>query len=185
MSTSTNSRDPDANTDFDRDRVIRHTVTVPAGVDEVWQAWTTPSGIRSFMAPEAEVELRIDGPFRIFFDPLAPAGSRGADDMVILAFQTGQMLAFTWNAPPHLPEVRRQRTHVVVRFAAIHKTETKVTLHHDGWGAGGEWDQAFTYFSQAWPKVLASLQQRFIAGPVDWTGRIEQLRRHHTQNPTP
>lgn len=185
MSSSANSPSPGANPDFDRERVIRHSITVSAGVEEVWQAWTTSSGIRSFMAPEAEVELRVDGPFRIFFDPLAPAGSRGADDMLILAFQAGQMLAFTWNAPPHLPEVRRQRTHVVVRFAVINGTETKVTLHHDGWGTGGEWDLAFAYFSQAWPRVLASLKERFIEGPVDWSGRMEQLRQYHAQSPKP
>ena len=35
--------------------------------------------------------------------------------MRILAFQEKKMLSFTWNAPS-LPEARKQRTHVTLRF---------------------------------------------------------------------
>ena len=86
-----------------------------APVDAVWQAWTTSEGIRSFFAPDARVEARVDGPFEIYINPLAPPGQRGADDMRILALQDRKMLTFTWNAPPHLPEARAQRTYVTVR----------------------------------------------------------------------
>jgi uncharacterized protein YndB with AHSA1/START domain len=99
--------------------------------------------------------------------------------MRILAFQERRMLAFTWNAPPSLPEARKQRTHVVVRFETAGDTVTTVHIHHDGWGTGGEWDKAFVYFSQAWPKVLANLEKRFASGPLDWTPWLEQMRALH------
>ena len=151
------------------DRAIRGEVVVDASRDEVWRAWTTEEGIRSFFAPSGYVELRVDGPYEIFFDPQAQPGRRGADEMRILAFQAKKMLAFTWNAPLHLPEVRKQRTHVVLRFQEVAKERTKVTLFHDGWGEGGQWDQAFQYFQRAWLKiVLPRLQYRFQVGPVDW-----------------
>lgn len=45
-----------------------------------------------------------------------------------------------------------------------------VTLIHTGWGEGGEWDDAFTYFERAWGDiVLHRLQHRFENGPVDWS----------------
>lgn len=79
------------------------------------------------------------------------------------------MLSFTWNAPPHLPNVRPQRTHVVVRFKELDPGHTQVTLTHDGWGAGEEWDQAFDYFTEAWGEVvLPRLRYRFAIGPLDW-----------------
>lgn len=157
------------------ERAIEAEIQVPAPPAEVWRAWTTSEGIRTFFAPEARVELRVDGPFEIFMNPLAEPGQRGADGMRILAFQPERMLAFTWNAPPHLPAARAQRTHVVIRLFPA-DGGTRVTLHHDGWGEGGEWDQAFQYFAKAWPAVLGNLKKRFESGPRDWTEWMAQMR---------
>ena len=35
-------------------------------------------------------------------------------------------------------------------------------------GEGGEWDKAYSYFSNAWRWVLGMLEYRFNNGPVDW-----------------
>ena len=89
--------------------------------------------------------------------------------MRVMSVQQMKMLSFTWNAPPALSTVRRQRTHVVVRFFA-EEAGTRVTLHHDGWGSGGEWDEAYDYFGRAWKQiVLPRLKYRFEYGPVDWS----------------
>jgi uncharacterized protein YndB with AHSA1/START domain len=150
-------------------RAIRGEVIVEAGLDEVWNAWTTPEGLKSFFAPDCKVELRVDGPFELFFDPKAEPGQRGGEGVRFLAIQPKRMLSFTWNAPPHLAEARKQWTHVVIRFFELKLERTKVTLVHDGWGAGDQWDRAFEYFQRAWIRVvLPRLQYRFSIGPVDW-----------------
>jgi uncharacterized protein YndB with AHSA1/START domain len=142
---------------------------VPADLEAVWEAWTTEEGIRSFFAPDACVELKVNGAYEMYFDPGAEPGSRGAEGVRILALHPGKMLAFTWNAPPHLPEVQGQWTHVIVRLRRLEADRTEVTLHHDGWGTGGQWDRAFEYFQRAWGQVvLPRLQYRFSIGPVDW-----------------
>lgn len=152
-----------------QERSLVKTATVKATVDEVWNAWTTTEGIVSFFAPEARVEARPGGPFEVYINPYAKPGMKGADGMVFLALQDKQMLSFTWNAPPHLPEVRRQRTSVTVRMKPAREGATEVRLVHSGWGDGGQWDQAFAYFDRAWGNVLANLEKRFATGPVDWT----------------
>jgi uncharacterized protein YndB with AHSA1/START domain len=158
------------------ERAIDREVVVPAKVDAVWQAWTTSDGIKSFFAPDAKVELRVDGPFEVYINPYAPPGMKGADDMRIIGFQPQRMLSFTWNAPPSLPEARANRTIVILRFEPVGDAQTRVTLHHVGWGDGGEWDKAFAYFSNAWPNVLGNLQKRFASGPVDWTVWLARRR---------
>jgi uncharacterized protein YndB with AHSA1/START domain len=150
------------------DRVLEKQATVEATIPRMWDAWTTEEGIKSFFSPACNVELKVDGPFEILFDPGAEPGSRGAEGCRILAFQPEKMLAFTWNAPPHLAEVRKQWTHVVVRFKEAGLGSTSVTIRHDGWGEGGEWDQAFEYFDRAWEVVLRWLGYRFERGPIDW-----------------
>lgn len=161
------------------ERALDKQVVVKATPAQVWAAWTTREGITSFFAPEAEIEARVGGAFHIHIDPLAAPGSRGADDMRYMALQEPRMLSFDWNAPPSLPEARRQRTFVVLRFEPVSATETRVSLHHTGWGDGGEWDKTYQYFDQAWGVVLGNLQTRFETGPKDWTGWLAQLRQWH------
>jgi uncharacterized protein YndB with AHSA1/START domain len=159
------------------ERALDKEVVVAAGVDRVWDAWTTREGITSFFSPDARIEPRVGGAFQIYMDPRAEPGMKGADDMRYLALQPRRMLSFDWNAPPHLAEVRQQRTLVIVRFEAVGETSTKVTLHHVGWGDGGEWDQAYAYFDRAWGFVLGNLKVRFEKGPIDWKPWLDQLQK--------
>jgi uncharacterized protein YndB with AHSA1/START domain len=159
-----------------QERALNKEVVVAAPIDKVWEAWTTKAGIESFFAPEAVIDARVGGNFQIHINPLAPAGEKGADDMRFMALQAPKMLSFDWNAPPSLPQARKQRTFVIVRLAAVDDKNTKVSLHHTGWGDGGEWDKAYGYFDAAWGSVLANLKKRFDAGPVDWAPWMAQLK---------
>lgn len=153
----------------DSERVVKAEVILLAGIEAAWEAWTTEAGVKSFFAPACKIELRVGGAYEIFFNPNAAPGERGGEGNVILAIQPKNMLAFTWNAPPHLPNVRQQHTSVVLRFKEIAAGQTKVTLIESGWGEGEEWDQAFAYFNRAWQEiVLPRLHYRFATGPVDW-----------------
>jgi uncharacterized protein YndB with AHSA1/START domain len=170
------------------ERAIDKDVLVDASVDRVWEAWTTRAGIIGFFAPDAEIDPRVDGAFHIFIDPYAPPGEKGADTMRYLALQPKTMLSFDWNAPPSLPKIRQQRTVVILRFAAA-GTQTRLTVHHVGWGDpngvdGAEWDATFRYFDRAWDKVLGNLQKRFAAGgkPIDWTDWLKDLKEMHDAN---
>lgn len=152
------------------DRVLRGEVTVAAPVENVWNAWTTEEGIRTFFARDAHVEPRVDGAYEIFFHPAAPPGERGADGMRILVFERERRLAFTWNAPTAQPVARAQRTVVTLDFADAGGGHTRLRFTHSGWGDGPHWDRAYEYFDEAWNGfVLPSLVRRFEKGPIDWS----------------
>ena len=165
------------------ERAIDKEVVVAAPVEAVWQDWTTKAGIESFFAPEAEIEPRVGGAFHVHIDPYAEPGMKGADDMRFMALQPMKMLSFDWNAPPSLPQARQQRTFVIVRLFDVDAKTTRVTLHHVGWGDGGEWDKTFAYFDRAWGNVLTNLKKRHETGPQDWREWREQLRRMHAAPP--
>ena len=150
------------------DRVLIKRIDVKASLDEVWQAWSTSEGAQTFFAPDALIELRLDGPYELYFMQDAPAGQQGSEGCRILSFVPGEMLSFTWNAPPHLPDVRKQRSFVVLRFEKLPDGLVRVNMHHRGWGEGEQWDQAYAYFDRAWDIVLSRLKQRFQEGPIDW-----------------
>ena len=167
------------------ERAIDKEVVVSATLEQTWVAWTTRDGIVSFFAPDAKVEARVGGAFQIYIDPGASPGAKGADDMRFLALQPMKMISFDWNAPPSLPEARAQRTFVVVRFTPIDDKSTRVTLHHTGWGDGGEWDRAYGYFDRSWGNVLANLKKRFEQGPQDWSAWLKQLQVWREQQAAP
>jgi uncharacterized protein YndB with AHSA1/START domain len=157
------------------DRILRVEMVLPAPVADVWQAWTTEEGVRTFFAPGARVEPHVDGAYDILFFPNRPEGQRGAEGMRILGFEPMRRFAFTWNAPPQFPGARAQRTEVVLEFEANGERETRLRFTHRGWGNGGEWDAAYAYFDDAWRAVvLPRLKQRFDEGPIDW-GALPEL----------
>ena len=147
---------------------IRKAVIVPAPVDTVWDAWTTEKGVITFFAPEASVELAVGGNYEMYFAPDQPKGLRGGEGCKILSFVPGEMLSFTWNAPPSLPQVRKEFTWVVLYFKALENNKTQVSMIHLGWQVGEEWQKALQYFDKAWEVVLGRLQYRFQNQPIDW-----------------
>jgi uncharacterized protein YndB with AHSA1/START domain len=160
------------------DQTIRLEIVVNAPVEKVWRAWTTRDGIRSFFAPDCNIDLRVLGKYDILFVPSAPAGLRGAEDNLILAIQDGKMLSFTWDAPPDFPDIRKQRTSVVVRFVAIGPGKTKVLFTQSGWGEGEEWNKVHDYFVIAWREVvLPFLKYSLEVGPIDWTNPPKRLEK--------
>ena len=149
-------------------KTIHSEILIQAPVDVVWRAWTTETGCRRFFAPQCRVELEIGGAYEMLFMPENPAGTRGGEGCTILAIEPQRFFSFTWNAPPNMPEIRRQFTHVSLYFSP-EQENTRLLLHHDGWGTDSAWTAAFAYFEKAWSKVvLPRLQYRFEQGPVDW-----------------
>ncbi|MDM7914985.1 MAG: SRPBCC domain-containing protein [Candidatus Eisenbacteria bacterium] len=149
---------------------IHTEAVVPAPVSEVWRSWTTSEGVKAFLT-DANVELRVGGPFEFYFLPDAPQGARGSEGCTVLAYEPEKMLSFSWNAPPEFGPLREQHTWVVVRMQPEGEKATRVSLTHLGFEelAAGDppnrdgWAEIRTYFDNAWPNVLAALVQHFEA----------------------
>ena len=150
------------------DRILRKEMIVPATLEEVWNAWTTTEGVKTFFASDAKVELLVGGPFEIYFLLHSRRGSRGSEGCRVLSYVPPKMLSFSWNAPPEFGELRKTHTIVVVRLEDGGRGKVKVLLSQHGWGKGKEWDKLYDYFDKAWSSVLGNLKKRFAAGPIDW-----------------
>ncbi len=149
--------------------VLKKQVTIPAGLEEVWQTLTTAAGISTFFAPAGVVEPRPGGAYEILFSPGAPAGSRGAEGCKFLEIRPMEHFAVSWNNPPSLPSIRFEYARVDFRLEAAGTGSTILALEHSGFGEGPDWAQSVVYFDAAWDLVLARLQYRFLTGPIDWS----------------
>lgn len=162
----------------DDDRVLRKSTIVAADRETVWRSWTTPDGIRSFFAPQADIELRVGGKYEIIIDPDAPAGQRGAEGCRVLSYIPNEMLSFTWNFPPSIPSLRNNDKHtfVVLQFDAIDSTHTLVRLEQRGWQTGEDWDKGYQYFDRAWSYVLNNLTEKVKSSSAGTASATTELR---------
>jgi uncharacterized protein YndB with AHSA1/START domain len=151
-------------------KAISKQLAVSAPIEDVWTAWTTEAGTAAFFAPQAKIELHIDGPYELYFMPDAPAGSRGGEGCTLKDIQPPSRLVFTWNFPPSIPALRGSGalTRVTVTLRSLSDSETEVRLVQTGWKDGPAWEQGYAYFDRAWALVLDRLRRRFETGPIDW-----------------
>ncbi len=143
------------------DRILRKKVVVNATAADVWNAWTTTEGVKQFFPQEAKIELKPGGAYEMYFSMAQPAGQRGSEGCTILSFAPNEMLSFTWNAPPKFGELRQQHTRVIILFDERTDGQTEIELIHAGWGEGGQWDEVYAYFDDAWGRVLTRLVEYF------------------------
>lgn len=153
---------------------------VPAPAADVYQAWTTVDGAKTFFAPDAKIEPKPGGAYELYFVPALPKGDRGSEGCTVVALEPNKRLAFTWNFPPVLPALRtaNAQTQVTVTLAPA-AGGTKVTLEQTGFQAlGADGEKGRQYFDHAWDLVLARLERHFKRGHVtlDWPYAPTQLK---------
>gem|GEM_PF-1477033 len=141
-------------------RRLEKEVLIRAPIGEVWNAWTTEEGL-AHISGASRIELAVGGPYEWFVDlPADPQGKRGGEGNRVLAYLPGELLAFDWNFPPDVPELRAAgaRTQVIVRFDDVGDSTTRVRFAQHGWKSGKPWDAGFAYFDRAWDGVLEKMR---------------------------
>jgi uncharacterized protein YndB with AHSA1/START domain len=145
-------------------------MNLDSNVEQVYNAWSTEEGIKTFFAPDCEVEVKLYGKYHIHFFPDNEPGSRGTEDELLIAHEPNKMISFTWGFALSLKDLRQnQKTIVLIRFEEVTQNKTGLIFIQSGWGESDERQKGFDYFSETWGKVvLARLKYRFKHGPVDW-----------------
>jgi uncharacterized protein YndB with AHSA1/START domain len=137
-------------------KILKKTRTVNCSLHKVWQKWTTHEGLLTFFGRDNRIELKLGGPFEIYFLMDKPPGMKGSEGCTVLSFLPERMLSYTWNAPLEYPEIRnhKHQTWVVIFFKSIGDNKTEFELNHLGWLTGAQWDAVYDYFDEAWEAVL-------------------------------
>ncbi|NNF01633.1 MAG: SRPBCC domain-containing protein [Bacteroidia bacterium] len=144
------------------ERTIYKKLVLKVSANEIWDCWTTETGLRSFFCPDCSVELKIGGKYEIYFISENEYGHKGSEGCKVLSFVPERMFSFSWNAPPSIPTVRNHshKAWVVVLINNI-GNKTEVELFHLGFLKGSDWDETVDYFENAWDIVMQNLKQKF------------------------
>lgn len=156
------------------ERILRHEVVVDATLQEVWAAWTTSEGLRSFAAPIAVIDFRMGGLWEASYRLDAKMGDTTIVNEII-GYVPIEMLAIRIRrTPPGFPhpEVAKQLW-TVMQFQELEPKRVRVVISMCGWKEGPEWDAVYQLFEKGNAKVSAWLYKRFEAGPIDWTKELQ------------
>lgn len=124
---------------------------ISAPLAQVYAAWSSGEAWEKLWGPQSagRFDLAIGGRYEWLFN-----GWLGGNGCQILSYIPDRMISFSWNAPPTQPDNRLARTWVVVETEPAQDGGTRVRLTHLGFGEGEKWDETYTYFDNAWTRVL-------------------------------
>lgn len=161
------------------ERVLRQSGVVRAPIAEVWKAFTTTEGFRSFAAPVAAIELRVGAIWEASYRLEAKIGEPGNIQNEVLSYLPERMLSIrVRRTPPGFPHPEVAKSvWTVVLFEEVSGGMTRVTEVMLGWKSGPEWDEIYRFFERGNAIVLLRLQQRFDSGPINWKEIIESPKR--------
>lgn len=147
------------------EKALQFEVVVPGSLDDVWAAFSTESGLATWLWRDVRVDFRVGGEWTVLY----PGGKTGGG--TIMAFEPKKFVTMRAMAPEQFPTVRETRTTARFAFEAVTPTSTKVTLVQTGWQQGKEWDDAYDYLARGNAQLLQQLHRRFVSGPAVWPGR--------------
>jgi len=135
-------------------RSLVKVVEIDTDPASAWADWASAEGIMAWWHPAAvDIDLRIGGPFEISFSLDPEPGLRGSEGCRYLSYIPGEMISFTWNAPPALA-LRSANTWVAITFSGSEDGGTTERFVHTGFLDGPDWDDYLAYFHDAWDHVL-------------------------------
>lgn len=138
---------------------------VNAPVPAVWQAWTTTAGLKAWLAPHVDIDLRLGGLMRAHYDPKGALGDPGTIENRVLAFEPERMLAIqVARAPENFPfkaEVTSMWT--VLHFQPTAEGKTLLRIVGLGFGADEGAQRMKEFFRRGNAFTLQQLQRHFEA----------------------
>lgn len=113
------------------EHALEVTRVIKAPITNVWRAWTDPTEMIKWYAPEqlttpeADVDLKVGGSYRIVME-----GDDGKHTAVgtFTTVEEPHTLSFSWK----WEESPEAETHVTILLEEVAENQTKVTLRHEG-----------------------------------------------------
>ena len=142
---------------------VSHEGIVEGSPDQVWAAFTTSEGLQAWLAPHAEIDLRVGGLMRTNYNVQGQLGDPQTIENIILSYEPGRMISIKVAKPPAnfpFPNAVRQMW-TVMYFSAAGPNRTTVREVTLGFGSDPEAQKMRAFFNQGNATTLSQLQRHF------------------------
>ncbi len=157
------------------ERVQRLEIVIPNVTSkQVWQAVSTSEGLRSFVAPVTEVEMKSGGHYYTNYNPAARIGDPGTIYNTVLAYVPLEMVAIHVKLGKQIfpaSVADADQLSAIMQIRDLGNGSVRVSEIMTGWQSGADWDQVYKFFQTGNAYVLGQLYKRFAVGPRQWTAK--------------
>jgi len=124
---------------------------IDAGIDAVWDAFSTTAGLQSWVAPLAEIDFRVGGKWRANYNAEGELGDPTTIENTILSFDPGRMMSLKATTfPEGFPFVEAaEDAWTVFYFSPISTERTRITVVGLGYTDSEESQKMRSFFAQA------------------------------------
>jgi uncharacterized protein YndB with AHSA1/START domain len=159
----------------DGSRRLSHELVVPATPQQVFEAFASAEGWRTWAVPHAWQDQADRDVMETSYTPAAQPGQTGNIKQRFLVRVPGRLVAFrTIQTPPRFPHAAEfMQVTSLVELEPI-GNGTRVRLSGNGYPAGAAGDTLLGFFREGNRTSLEQLRARFVSGPVDWAARQRQ-----------
>ncbi len=136
---------------------------IEASVRAVWEAFTTSAGLKSWMAPLADIDLRLDGKMRANYRADGTLGDTNTIVNRILSFEPERMLSIRVDQAPTgfpFPEAVKSMW-TVIHFEPVSGNRTHMRIVGLGFTDTPESVRMRAFFDKGNTYTLQRLQERF------------------------
>ena len=140
-----------------------HEGIVDASLTEVWAVWSTGEGLRQWMAPHAEIDLRVGGLMRANYNPEGQLGDSQTIVNTVLSFEPQRMLSIKVVQTPEgfpFPNAITQMWSVIY-FTEVDANKTAVREVSLGFGSDEESQRMREFFNRGNAATMKELQRYF------------------------
>lgn len=154
------------------ERVQRLEIIIPGvSARRVWEMVSTSEGLRSFVAPVADVEMKYNGKYYTNYKVGAKIGDPGTIYNTVLAYVPLDMLAIHVKLGTQVfpePVAKADRLNAVLEIKDLGDHRVRVSETMVGWETGEDWDKVYKFFETGNAYVLGQLYKALVAGPRQW-----------------
>lgn len=144
---------------------LLHEGIVDAPLAKVWNVWSTSEGLRLWIAPHAEIDLRVGGLMRVNYNPDGQLGDPQTIVNTVLSFELKRMISIKVVKTPDdfpFPNAIAQMWSVIY-FAAASANRTAFREVSLGFSSEEESQRMRAFFNNGNIATLSQLQ-RYFAG---------------------
>ena len=154
------------------ERVQRLEIIIPGvSAAQVWDMVSTSQGLRAFVAPVTDVELKYNGHYYTNYEAGSKIGDPGTIYNTVVAYVPLQMVAIHVKLGKAIfPETvaDADRLNAIMEIKDLGDNRVRVSETMVGWQAGADWDKVYSFFQTGNAYVLGQLYKALTTGPRQW-----------------
>lgn len=132
-----------------------------APVADVWKAYTTSQGWQAWVAPLADIDLRVGGVIRTNYNPNGQLGDADTNTLRIINYVPERLLTLQADVSKNWPEFLKQdadRIYNVIVFTPLGPQRTQITSYGTGMADDERHRNLIGFFAKANAALYKKLQ---------------------------